>query len=529
MSKGCTPTSSSCVIWNGPNIPCLDQCRGDSIEDIVYKLSEIVCALAEAVPSDCDCENKITSQIFNCYNSDLSINTGIPAFSLTTEQLLETLFSNFICVNGEYDIIYQDVLDKIKLISQPLALSDCLQYTEEGQLVTELTYDQYILLIAQHVCDLYDLLSTQNNDITSLQDDITIIQNWINNYIEPTKLTITSQCASAPTPGETVEIDLAFETLETHYCDYITTLGSTTDWINAIGNMCPKLATEPQMQDLSLDMEDLPTWINNPTNVAENYSNMWATICDLRVAMQTILTNQSLLPCVLAVPENLTIDSYNITSAELSWDISSLTNIQAPIGFLLEIYEWNGISQGNLIYSNSYAGNVFTATVTSGNIIALETYLVKLSAVYSCGQSSYVTTSGVLKDVSILYQINVSEVSDSGITTDCDNGGGAVAYNYITNTVTLDLILISTGLPATLASDLTSVVKFTVNHPDYGTFTHNVAITIPAGDSTVNYEYVSEQTILSNLGTCEKLTESITCGVVINNNSCEFGTGIVEC
>ena len=381
-----------------------------------------------------------------------------------------------LCERIDGSITNQHIVDEIKKLDAALALPSCLQYVDDGQTITELTYDQYILLLAQWVCDLYDTTVLQQGDITTIQNDILIIQQWIAGYTEPVKITITSGCASAANPGETVTIDTAFEAFEAHYCDYISILGSTAKWTTAMSAMCPNLDTEPQMQDLTLDMEDLANWIQNPITVAQNYNNLWLTVCDLRTGLQTLLESNAILPCVLAAPSSVIIDSYNTISANVSWTASSLTGIKDPIGFLLEIYEWNGISQGNLIYSNSYAGNIFTANVVSGSIIAGSEYLVKLKAVYTCGESAAITTIGILKDIIILYKLNVSEVSDNGVTTDCDDGSGAVAYNYITNTATFDLVSKSTGLPVTIATNLTAVIKFTVAHPDYGVFTHNVPI-----------------------------------------------------
>ncbi len=490
LNKNCTPVSSSCVIWNGPKITCIDQCQGDSIEDVVYRLGQVVCSLSEIQSGDCNCDDKVTSQTFSCYNTDYNTNTGVTTYTLTTEQMLEWLFTNLICIKGEYEITYQDVLDKIKSLSLPLALPEYLQYKEDGQTITELTYEEYILLLAEWVCDLYDTLVTQQSNITTIQKDISIIRQWIDNYKEPNKLTITSGCASAANPGETVNIDTAFERFEACYCDYISVLGSTTKWTTAMSAMCPNLATEPQMQDLDLDMKDLADWIPNPNTVAENYNNLWLSVCDLRTALQTLLESKAILPCVLISPNSVTIDSYNTISANISWTTSSLTNIQSPIGFSLEIWEWNGTTEGNLVYSNTYGDDVFTANVISTSIIAGREYIVKIKALYSCGESSAITVIGYLKEAIILYNINISESSDVGVTTSCDEGEGPSDYPYITTTTTYDLVNASTGLPATLATDLTIVVKHTITHPDYGVFTSNVPVTIPAGNSTVDYNYV---------------------------------------
>lgn len=38
-SKNCSPTSSNCVIWQGPDIPFLKLCKGDSITKVTYELA----------------------------------------------------------------------------------------------------------------------------------------------------------------------------------------------------------------------------------------------------------------------------------------------------------------------------------------------------------------------------------------------------------------------------------------------------------------------------------------------------------
>ena len=43
-NNGCTDnTSSNCVVWQGPDLTCIDVCHGDSISDIVAKIAEKLC------------------------------------------------------------------------------------------------------------------------------------------------------------------------------------------------------------------------------------------------------------------------------------------------------------------------------------------------------------------------------------------------------------------------------------------------------------------------------------------------------
>jgi hypothetical protein len=39
----CTPTSSNCVKYEGPKLCCIKDCTGDSVSDVIFKLSEEVC------------------------------------------------------------------------------------------------------------------------------------------------------------------------------------------------------------------------------------------------------------------------------------------------------------------------------------------------------------------------------------------------------------------------------------------------------------------------------------------------------
>ena len=48
--KGCNPISSNCVIWQGPDLPCIDLCTGDSISSVVAKLCQQLIADVLGLP-----------------------------------------------------------------------------------------------------------------------------------------------------------------------------------------------------------------------------------------------------------------------------------------------------------------------------------------------------------------------------------------------------------------------------------------------------------------------------------------------
>jgi hypothetical protein len=44
---GCTAISSNCVTWQGPDIPCLDLCKGSTVSEVIYNLGLEFCKLYE--------------------------------------------------------------------------------------------------------------------------------------------------------------------------------------------------------------------------------------------------------------------------------------------------------------------------------------------------------------------------------------------------------------------------------------------------------------------------------------------------
>ena len=43
----CSPISSNCVIWQGPDIPCIKLCTGDTVSDVIHKLAIELCNIMD--------------------------------------------------------------------------------------------------------------------------------------------------------------------------------------------------------------------------------------------------------------------------------------------------------------------------------------------------------------------------------------------------------------------------------------------------------------------------------------------------
>ena len=75
----CLPTSSVCVKWEGPTIPCLTICKGESIEQVIVDLASIVCTTKDSID--------ISSLNFSCLVPNGQSNPT------TIKQLLQLLIT----------------------------------------------------------------------------------------------------------------------------------------------------------------------------------------------------------------------------------------------------------------------------------------------------------------------------------------------------------------------------------------------------------------------------------------------------
>ena len=80
----CDPISSNCVIWQGPDLPCVDICSGDSISTVIAGLCNIMVQL-----QDCCASGSGSIDINNINQTTLE---GGPA--TTIDQLIQLIIDN---------------------------------------------------------------------------------------------------------------------------------------------------------------------------------------------------------------------------------------------------------------------------------------------------------------------------------------------------------------------------------------------------------------------------------------------------
>ena len=59
-NKPCSPISSNCVVWQGPDIPCIKLCIGDTVSDVVFAMATELCTILDTL--------KVTNYDLTCFN-----------------------------------------------------------------------------------------------------------------------------------------------------------------------------------------------------------------------------------------------------------------------------------------------------------------------------------------------------------------------------------------------------------------------------------------------------------------------------
>ena len=144
--ENCSPQSSNCVTWQGPDLPCINLCKGDSVSDVVYKLAVELCNIKDATD--------MSAVDFDCLLNECA-NTNNP--EVTVAGIIQLIIDNVCCSVTELKDATNGLTSKTSnLYEEPeLVLPACLQYVDPttGLPVTTLKLSDYAVHTATAFCD----------------------------------------------------------------------------------------------------------------------------------------------------------------------------------------------------------------------------------------------------------------------------------------------------------------------------------------------------------------------------------------
>ncbi|NBP00092.1 MAG: hypothetical protein EBU90_08165 [Proteobacteria bacterium] len=375
--QGCNPISSNCVIWQGPDIPCVKICTGDSVSDVVAKMATELC--------------EITSQL-DISLLDLSCFNPLYPTPKDFKDVMQIIL-NKICAleSGTVD----DGKTNTSGCPQDceVQVAACLQSQDYlGNTVTTLPLKDYVILIGNKICTIL-------TDIAGLQDQIdsldTRVTNLENNASSGSNIfDVTSDCVVTGT----VSLQEYISALDTAFCDLQGNTGTQQDYGNLATAAQCVLTSSLQFASPPQIMGSYSNWVPNPANVMNYIQNLWVTVCDLRTGLTNL--QERLNECCAeppACPNNL--PRITVALNKQQYDNKIYFGVTQGSGFTIAQNNAGVIINGETWKIVSFNGTIQTSNNTTP---AISNSIIQLPL----SGSSYIVYDGNWNGTNILYQDN---------------------------------------------------------------------------------------------------------------------------
>lgn len=269
-NASCNPISSNCVIWQGPDIPCINLCKGDTVSDVVFKLATELCGVLEQID--------VTTLDLSCFNLAGCEPKDLQAF---LQFLIDKICALEACCDQTPSTARTGCPDCV------VNIAPCFYYQDQfGNQITTMQLSDYVTAIGNRVCDILNQIDIINQTLVNYNIRITALEN----APAPT-FTIPTVTPNCVLPSVPTEVQIVVDALEAEFCLLQGATGTPTDIYTAIAQECPNLSTSPILGPGGGNLGSLSGWINPVTNLADSINNMWLVICDLRAAVRNIQEN----------------------------------------------------------------------------------------------------------------------------------------------------------------------------------------------------------------------------------------------
>jgi hypothetical protein len=358
----CSNISSNCVVWQGPDIPCIELCTGDTISDVVAALAQQLCDLVIPEP--------------NLDGLDLLCVLPQGQSQPDTVKDIFQLIVNYICDDegeGEYQL-------------PTLALPQCLYYDdpETGDPVTALPLDQYALLLANKICDILQAIDIINVTLSDHETRITILEDCVLPCTEGGgDPDVFSTCILE---NQTVAASVLLLALEEAFCDLQDAVGAPP-LVSAAVNQAGCITSSDPMLSSAGTYGGVAGWTSTPTTLSHAVGNAWIVICDMHQAIKDIQLNCCPGACddvVFAYTTTLVTNMSNVpTGIDFNFSGSSV-----PAGFndcggltTIVVTDQNGVVANQTFTFVNYAGtsNILTFDLGSTSLNLADNLDVSIS------------------------------------------------------------------------------------------------------------------------------------------------------
>ena len=335
--KGCSPVSSNCVIWQGPDLGCIDLCNGDAISDVVYKVATKLCTIQTSLD--------LSTLDLSCLVSFCSATNPAPT-NKTLLAVLDFIIDKVCCLNTTIQNLPSG--GGSSYTEPNVALPTCLQYTDPGtgQTVTHLQHSVYTLRLANQHCSLKATVDGHTATLATYNTRITALEN-------APAVTLPQVTPNCILPAVPTAMNVVLDKLEEEYCGLRTVLGTNAALTSAIAQQCQGLGASLALSTTGT-ISSLPGWNANSTTVGSAVQNLWVVLCDMRQTIYDLKNAAGQVDC------SAFLLGFTAATNEARTQVTVFFNgggTVIPAGFT------NCTAQGSKITIKDTSGHIYTSNV----------------------------------------------------------------------------------------------------------------------------------------------------------------------
>lgn len=262
-NKPCSPISSNCVIWQGPDIPCIKLCTGDTVSDVVFKLATELCTVLDTL--------NVTNYDLSCFNLT---GCGPNDFQALIQFLIEQICAQQNELNTVTDPATSPIVNTTKSTGADtlVTVADC--FVIDG--VTVMTVSEYAQAIGTKVCSLISQIAVINSQIVDLEIRVTNLES-ATVIIPPTPTIIVDCNIGTLVAGNSYAIDTVLDELINNTTNGLCSYTNTTTGV--LGTPSQLLSSYVTACSYGTDVTSDPNWTATPNTLPEVITNIWIALC----------------------------------------------------------------------------------------------------------------------------------------------------------------------------------------------------------------------------------------------------------
>lgn len=385
---GCTNMSSNCVVWQGPDIECINLCKGDSVTEVVYKLALELCKLMDT---------------FDLKNYDLKCFSSGVCQPQNFQDFINILI-NKVCT---LQACNPDCVDSCNpCTTPPVAFSTMQSGGGSGDTYVPIAKEfQFKNAKGDEVTMLpvSDYAQAIGNKVATLVNSTNIVQQTLSNH--SMRLAKLEDPANTPTfemptvtpvgvlPKVATSMQLVLSATEQQFSEMKTALGGANDIYTNMQKMDTSLNDLKSLSVPGSNLSSLRGFESQPSNLADVIGNVIVMLKDMRTAIinikdnyipsdcdsisidlvATIKNNQLVFYFTGTLPASTFVNSaglptvFTITDnhgASVSYSIDIFSAINAPAGYIVDIAETRLVLTDNL----TITGNPSFTSKVNGSV-----------------------------------------------------------------------------------------------------------------------------------------------------------------